>query len=493
MFYTGVMFEHPDPHHDLEERRRLLDEWLEVRRQIAALEAASATLLSERARIHDSDVSENPYHRDAIYRSMIAEYSAAGHVSKGSIEFAFADAQSLNDYFPAVREAFTRGAITAAHVREIARAGALVSEAVRNRRVDAATLALYESAVLVVAENDTPARTRAHARQVAAALVGESIQDRHARAADERCVRVRSLDDGLALLTAVLPEELAVAIQDRLTQMARQITRTRADREPVLEPLEPDAEGLIRPEDIPLDDPAFAIFGESDTFTTDPLSGPTDPLGGHTGRLGDTTHRDAIEHIPADTRTLDQVRADLFTDLLLATDPDEALGSGLDNIQARIQVTVAATALAGIDDRIAELDGHGPLHPDIARELAGRNTGWSRLFLDAEGMVTETDTYTPTEGMRRFLRARDQHCRFPGCRMPVHRCEVDHNHDHAKGGRTRIDNLSHFCTGHHALKHPHVDDGHRWSARARPDGTIAWTSPLGNTYQDRQPRRVMFV
>lgn len=480
------MSEATDPHHDPEERRRLLDEWLEVRRQIATLEAASATLLSERARIHDDDVAESPYHRDAIYRSMIAEYSAAGHVSKGSIEFAFADAQALNDYFPAVRDAFTRGAITAAHVREIARAGALVSEAVRNGRVDATTLALFETAVLVVAEEDSPARTRAHARQVAAALVGESIRDRHARAAEERCVQVRSLDDGLALLTAVLPEELAVAIQDRLTQMARQITRTRADREPVLDPLEPDAEDLIRPEDIALDDPSFAIFGESDTFTTDPLAGLTDPL-------DDPAHSDDVEHIPADTRTLDQIRADVFTDLLLTSDPDEAHGSGLDNIQARIQVTVAATALAGIDDRMAELDGHGPLHPDIARGLAGRNTGWSRLFLDAEGMVTETDTYTPTEGMRRFLRARDQHCRFPGCRMPVHRCEIDHNHDHARGGRTRLDNLSHFCTGHHALKHPDVDERHRWSARARSDGSIVWISPLGNAYQDRQPRRVMFV
>jgi len=480
------MSEHRDPHHDLEERRRLLDEWLEVRRQIASLEATSAELLSERAVIHDADVAESPYHRDAIYRSMVAEYSAAGHVSTGSIEFAFADAQALNEYFPAVRASFERGSITAAHVREIARAGAVVSEAVRNGRVDAATLALFETAVLVVAEEDTPARTRAHARQVAAALVGESLQDRHARAADERCVRVRSLDDGLALLTAVLPEELAVAIQDRLTQMARHITRTRADREPALEPAEPDDEDLIRPEDIALDHPAFAIFGESDTFTTDPLAGLVDPL-------DSPESSEDVEHIPSDTRTIDQIRADLFTDLLLTSAPDEAHGSGLDNIQARIQVTVAATALAGIDDRVAELDGHGPLHPDVARDLAGHNTGWSRLFLDAEGRVTETDTYTPTEGMRRFLRARDQHCRFPGCRMPVHRCEIDHNHDHAKGGKTRIDNLSHFCTGHHALKHPDVDDRHRWSARARPDGSIAWITPLGNVHQDREPRRVMFV
>src|SRR5690606_26084440 len=125
-----------------------------------------------------------------------------------------------------------------------------------------------------------------------------------------------------------------------------------------------------------------------------------------------------VIHLPPDERTIDQIRADLFTDLLLASDPSEAHGSGLDNIHATVQVTVAATTIAGGDDQPAELDGHGPLRPDIARVLAGDRTGWTRLFLDPAGLVTETDTYTPTQAMRRYLRARDQHCRFPGCRQP---------------------------------------------------------------------------
>lgn len=480
---------------DLEERRRLLDEWVQTRSEIARLEARSSRLLSERTALHDADVAASPFQRDSIYRSMIAEYSAAGRISKGSMDFAFADALAIDTDFPAVRAAFDAGAITAAHVREICRAGAVVSEAVRNRKVDAGALALFASAVLVVAEQDTAARTRAHARQVAAALVGDTVRERHERASDERCVTVRSLDDGLALLTAVLPEYLAIAIRDRLTQMSQQVVRTRDDREPVLssDSLD-DGPDPIYPEDVSPDGSFFdsamfddsIIFGDSDTFTTDPLRGHVDPL-------DDPLHAPDVEHIPADRRTRDQIRADIFVDLLLASDPGAVHGSGLDGIQARIQVTVASSTLAGTDDRPAEFDGHGPLHPDIARRLAGRTTGWSRLFLDPHGMVTETDTYTPTEGMRRFLRARDQHCRFPGCRMPAHRCDVDHNHDHAKGGRTRLDNLSHFCRSHHSLKHPDVDERHRWTARALPGGEIEWTSPLGRTYQDRPSRRVMFV
>lgn len=461
---------------DLEERRRVLDSWVAKRQQIAALEAEASDLLAKQIAIHDADVAEHPHHRDAIYRSMVAEFSAAGHITKGSIEFAFNDAHTLNTELPAVRAAFASGKISAGHVREIVRASAVVSEAINNKKVDATVMGLYEAAVLVVAEEDTAARTGAHAKQVAATLAGETVVERHRRAADERSVKVTSVGDGLSLLTAVLPEWVATAIFDRLTQMTRQVVSTRGDREPVLDPWTADESGdSLFVEDFALDDPAFdpyegAIVSD-DTFATDP----------------------EIEHIASDTRTWDQVQADVLADMLLTADPSTAQGDGLDNISARIQVTVASTTLTGDDDRPAELDGHGPLHPGIARRLAGRNTGWSRLFLSPTGMVTETDTYTPTEGMRRFLRARDQHCRFPGCRMPVHRCDIDHNTDHAKGGRTRVDNLAHFCRSHHVLKHPDNPAPHRWTAQQRQDGTITWFSPLGRAYPDRPSRRMMFV
>ncbi|WP_226532814.1 HNH endonuclease signature motif containing protein [Microbacterium paraoxydans] len=464
---------------DLDERRRIVDEWVVTRRRIAALEAEAAELLVEQIALHDADVTASPFHREAIYRSMIAEFSAAGHLSKGSVEFAFADARALLTHLPTVRASFASGAISVQHVREIARASAIIAEAIRNQTVDAAVMELFETAVLVVAEQDTAARTKAHAQQVAAALVSETVVERHRRAAEERCVTVKSLDDGLAVLTAVLPEWIATAIADRLSRMTRAVVRARADREIVPRPWWFDDDGHgIDPEDISLDDAAFDLFdssvihgAEGGTFTTDP----------------------AVEHLPVDTRTWAQTEADLFTDLLLTAEPSAANGDGLDGIHARVQITVAATTLAGADDNPAELDGHGPLHPDIARDLAGRNTGWTRLFLDPVGMVVETDTYTPTEGMRRYLRARDQHCRFPGCRMPVHRCEIDHNHDHAKGGKTRLDNLGHFCRGHHTLKHPDIPDPHRWNAQQEKDGSVTWHSPLGRDYADPPPRRVMFV
>ncbi|MFT4260235.1 DUF222 domain-containing protein [Microbacterium sp.] len=476
------------PDDEFRHRAELLDAWIENQRQIAALQARSAELLAQRLVLHAEDVASDGFHRDVYHRSMVSEYAAAGRIANGTMDNAFADAHFLAEY-PRLREAFGQGAVTAAHVREVIGAGHVVAEAVLSGAADAAARTVYEVAALVIAERSTPATTRAELRAVAAALAGDTVAERHARAKSERAVSVRSVGDGLALLQIVLPEYLATAILDRLTRLAGQVIRSRADLDPVLDlDILDSGEGPIRPEDIdPLHDDAAAlgasaIFGECDTFTTDPLRDP----------LTDSGSPD-LEHPVLDERGIDEVRADLATDLLLGSDPTATRGSGLDGITGRVQVTISASTIAGQDERPAELDGHGPMLAEDARLLAGRTSLWSRLFLDAEGMLVETDSYVPTEAMKRFLHARDQHCRFPGCRMPVHRCQIDHNHDHAKGGRTRLDNLSAFCAGHHALKHPDIDERHRWTARQLPGGEVQWTSPLGRAYADPPPRRVMFV
>lgn len=462
---------------DLEERRRVRDAWAATRRRIAALEAEAAELLVAQIAFHDEDVAAAPHHRDAIHRSMVAEYATAARLSTGTMEFAFADALALSTALPRVREAFHTGSLSSAHVREIARASAVVAEAIRNRVVAPETMALFETAVLVVAEAETAARTRVHARRVASTLVGETITERHRRAADERCVMVRSVDDGLAVLTAILPEWAAVAIADRLNQLTRTVIRGR------------DAGGATPPPTPTHDDLLTAQNVATDHSCDVPRSGTTiSSADGGTFALDPEA-----ESLPADTRTWSQVQADLLTDLLLTADPSAVEGEGLTGVRGRLQVTVAATTLAGLDDRPAELDGHGALHPDIARALAGRDGGWTRLFLDPHGQVIETDAYSPTESMRRLLRARDQHCRFPGCRQPVHRCDIDHTWDHAKGGPTRVDNLAHLCRGHHVLKHPDIPEPQRWTVRQRPGGVLEWRSPLGAVHTDRAPRRVAFV
>src|SRR5690606_30208540 len=126
---------------------------------------------------------------------------------------------------------------------------------------------------LEVAEHDTPARTKAHARTVAAALAGITITERHKRARHERTVTLRSVGDGMALLQAVLPEHLAIAILDRLTQMARHQKKHPEDREPTLPPTSPEEAGWDADEEAfaaaQYDRLVDAIFS-GDTFITDP-------------------------------------------------------------------------------------------------------------------------------------------------------------------------------------------------------------------------------
>jgi len=565
----------------LQRRDALLDAWVSKQRQVARLQAEAAELLAARWELFEEENATAPGHQGVIERSMLAEYSAAGHVSKGAMEYSFTDARMLAQ-FPATRAAFQDGRITPAHVRHLLAESQPVREAIDTGEVTPEILGLYEQAVLEVAEHDTAARTRAQARQVAAALAGVTVVEQHEKAFEERSVTVRSVGDGLALLQAVLPEVLAVAIHDRLTKMACHLSGHPEDREVVLPPSEPseaewaaweaefpaadraeqalfesiarraaeegatcqttttataagvdadattvradnaaavdkdagadsDAEEAAEAADVVLVDGAGIdtdldrafrdlVFSrlDADGFWPDeddpePFGPPPEPDLGYWTDPNLDPHSPCIIHLSDDPRTYDQLRADLLTDLLLTTNPSDVHGTALGSIRATVQVTVAATTLHSDDDRPAELDGHGPLHPDTARTLAGANSGWTRLFLNPDGMITETDTYTPTEPMRRFLRARDQHCRFPGCRMPIHRCESDHNLDWALGGPTSIENLAYFCKTHHGLKHPDLPDFARWTARQLPDQTVQWASPTGRTYRDPAPRRVMFV
>lgn len=74
----------------------------------------------------------------------------------------------------------------------------------------------------------------------------------------------------------------------------------------------------------------------------------------------------------------------------------------------------------------------------------------------AERLAEET-TYKPSAALRRLVVERDGTCRFPGCSVAAHKCDLDHvdpfNHDNPfQGGLTREDNLIALCRRHHRNK-----------------------------------------
>jgi len=72
--------------------------------------------------------------------------------------------------------------------------------------------------------------------------------------------------------------------------------------------------------------------------------------------------------------------------------------------------------------------------------------------------------------------------------MPAHRCQKDHNIEHHDGGPTANTNLACFCIRHHVLKTETT-----WTVTQLRDGTLKFHSPLGNTYYDQPPPKVVFI
>ncbi|NYE19198.1 HNH endonuclease signature motif containing protein [Microbacterium immunditiarum] len=267
-----------------------------------------------------------------------------------------------------------------------------------------------------------------------------TLAQQHEAALVKRRVVVEHGDDGMAWLSAYLPAVEAHAIYGRLTKMAK------------------------------------AIKGHDET----------------TSRVDDVTP-------PTGARTIDQLRADVLSDLLIEGDatvhPTEARG-----IRATVAVTVPALTLLTPSDTDADraaaglapavVEGLGPIPLDRARELCGGADGWMRILTHPEtGMVLSVgrSQYRPPPMLRKLIRWRADRCMAPGCGIPASRCEIDHTIAWEYGGHTSLDNLAPLCKGHHTVKH---HGG--WRVRQVPDsgGALEWRSPAGRTYVVQPERRV---
>ncbi len=338
----------------------------------------------------------------------------------------------------------------------------------------------------------------------------------------ERKVWVRDHENGMAELVAFMPSPVAYAIHDRLTRLAKsaevtehQLARTLTGRD-----------GLSAGAGTGTG--TGAVTGEaSPAHTTHKPQGVRAQSVAERRRMlrelgpGMKGGRPGVREIRAGLpkRSRAQTRTDVLRDLLLAGDPMRLVaGSPEEAVRAHIQVVVttrtpppndsaapvpgAQAAKPTATDQTAsgtapsaqpeftdaELIGSGPVDPEQIRGYAGHADFWENVTVSGEtGDVLSVDRYRPSAQMRRFLGARDLHCRFPGCRVPVNRCDIDHTIPAADGGTTSTDNLAHLCRGHHTMKH-----NSDWDHRLLSDGTMRWRSPTGRVYDDEPPSRVRF-
>ncbi|WDG16835.1 HNH endonuclease signature motif containing protein [Microbacterium sp. Clip185] len=403
---------------------------------LAATQARMSRVLAaaeDLARDVASSASGAARGREMAQRSIAAEIGAVLRLSDRTVQRRMGAAAELADDYPATLAAWEAGRIHAGHVRTITDAGAALPSERRSA---------FDVRALGVCESETPGRARRVLTMVAERLHPRSLTDRYVDAREMRGVSVAPLGNGMSHLGIDAPTVLVDGAYDRATRMARTLIDLRAQ----------------------------AIARVRDARATGTPIEPTDEI------------------LASDDRTMEQLRADIMADLLLTGDP--AVGAALPGdgpgtlgaIRAHVQVVVPVlTLLTG--DGAAEIAGREPIDAETARRLAGGTGAWDRILTDPlSGRTLGSDRRLAPPDLRRWVQARDQHCRFPGCTVPAIRCEIDHVVDWAKGGRTVPDNLQALCQRHHSMK-----QFTGWRVALRESGVVAWTSPLGETYTDASP------
>jgi hypothetical protein len=320
--------------------------------------------------------------------------------------------EMLTADLPVTLEALEAGAIGWGHATAMADHATNVPDDARSA---------FEQRLLPLATELTVPQFRDAARRLREELHPDSISERRHDAFSRRCVTVTPDLDGMAVLTANLAAEAAVAIGDRISAIAA----------------------------------------------------------GH--------------DLPDDDRTLTQRRADVLADLLLTGDrytTTDGTEHSVDGVQARVLVTVPVETLLGCSEEPGQLEGYGPISPDIARLLAAHAPSFTRMLVHpVTSAILDVDRtrYAVPADLKTVLRVRDQTCRIIGCRQPAGRCDCDHTLAFRSPamGETRLGNLAHLCPAHHNLKH-HT----RIRMRNLGDGTIEWISAAGRTYVTRPGRDV---
>ncbi|MFW3384950.1 UNVERIFIED_CONTAM: DUF222 domain-containing protein [Kocuria sp. CPCC 205274] len=286
------------------------------------------------------------------------------------------------------------------------------------------------------APHATAAQLRATARTRRAVLVAGAEERARRAARRTRAVWVEPAADGTAWLHALLEAPVALAVHDRLEDLAR-----------------------LLGQEVP--DPA---------------------------RPGRPGPQEQEESVP---RSVSELRADVLADLLLdgvlLEEPGFPRG-----VRARVSVLVPVSVLtcAGTaGGGVPVLSGYGPISAEVARQLAAGAGAWHRVLTHpVTGVVLDHDrtVYSVPRDLRRLVELRDGTCRFPGCRRRSETCDLDHTVAWARGGPTAEHNLAALCRHHHRVKHRHGHLG-AWSVRritpGPHDGTAPGTdgSPPGGT------------
>ena len=497
----------------VEAMERILDALERVEAGVASLLGDRAILFEQALLLGESGTERaRAGSRQLALRSLRAELGAALRIPERTIEGLLGVSRALVNELPGTLDALRAGTISYGHARVI------VDYALG---LTAASRAVLEGQALPHASRLTVSKFRQKTRILTEMLDPDTITQRHARAREDREVRLDPQQDGLAVLSQLLPAPEAVTIFNRLTDAAislqgptevRTLAQLRADifSEVMLD----GTDGGAVANGTATDGTATDVT-DSDAGRFDSTSGYGD--GGNATNDADRTDSGAAT-VSRRTRCATARRNRAVRVALKRAGRTRAgrpsprwsshrltkpqrLDSGLRvgwnrpgmpgrgslrdryfGTRPRLSVTVPALVLLGLSEEPGSLDGYGPIDPNTARLLAAGAPSMIRLLTHPEtGAILSVgrDRYRVPADLRAFLRVRDATCRFPGCSRQAELCDIDHTLQWQHQHPTAHYNLAHLCPGHHTVK-----DETAWAVEHTADGTgaLEWTSPTGRKH-----------
>jgi hypothetical protein len=431
---------------DADERIAYLQAW--ERQQGWLAEQTQIALLAVAGQEPEPDMvgGRRSFERDDWARDEIA---AALGVSTRTAGSRVHTARLLDRCLPSTQALLGAGAISWRHVQ------ALIDECAG---LPDETVRAVEARVIERAPRQTAANFRRSVRRAVLALADVCGQLAEAVTKTQRAVWLTPETDGMATLSAFLPAIEAHAAYALLTQAANQLPTTKPGPPGAAGPSVPDATG------------------------EQPMTG-----------AGAT--RTAAPGWNLDQRRADALLAMLGVDIGTARHTIRTGRAGRRRWRPRVridmQVVIDAITLAGLTDTPAELRGYGPISARAARALFANmidDVTMRRLVTDPiTGHLLDYGrrTYRIPKPLADYVRARDRHCRFPGCLRPISTCDIDHVIPWNQGGRTTATNCACLCRRHHRLK-THAG----WTLQLHPDASCHWTSPTGQHYDLPAPTQL---
>ncbi|BEK90331.1 DUF222 domain-containing protein [Nocardia seriolae] len=434
-----------------------------------------------------------------------AEIAVAVHVSEG-VAAALIDVGLALDSLPGTKLAFAAGRIDPSRVQVIADCLRGLPREVRES---------LEPKLIDAALRSDPARLRQTAQRWVARLDPEGETRRRTEREQDRDVRIRAVQDGMAVFDGLLPAAGAQAVAMRLREMSLQVCdddpRTMAQRRADALIALADGSGRLscgcgKGLDCPKADvpatprrPLIQVGVSAETLLglrDDPafLSGygPVDAALART--LAEHARFQVIPEYFPDESTTREARTSATPPTASAPDPD-APARTVDPARTRR----AATAAEAPWERALTARERTAAAAHDAEPTPGVDRG---RLISAPGPAEPAAKSAKIVAVRPFsnapareVRAVDGSCRFPGCTMPAAETALV-QFDPSPGRPVLPPNAAYravLCTHHHRLKSLADKGKHPWRVYLADNDRMRWIDPSGEPHETvREGARYLF-